>query len=91
MLILALYINSPDVKVLDWLPDFGGSVIRFIGSADFLLTGRGEMRQDPVILPRRTVIALPLVFGPGDIGCCNLVGDELTLPIVGPRRLLRMV
>ena len=52
VLILALYINSPDVKVLYRMPDLLWGIcvilVYWLGRS-FLLTGRGEMRQDPVV------------------------------------------
>ena len=52
VLVLALYINSPEVKVLYHRPDllWGACIVLvyWLGRA-FFLTGRGEMRQDPVI------------------------------------------
>ena len=52
VLVLALYINSPEVKVLYQRPDLLWGVciilVYWLGRA-FFLTGRGEMRQDPVI------------------------------------------
>jgi len=52
VLILALYINSPDVKLLYRRPDLLWGIcvvlVYWLGRA-FFLTGRGEMRQDPVI------------------------------------------
>jgi 4-hydroxybenzoate polyprenyltransferase len=52
VLILALYINSPDVKTLYQRPDLLWGIciilVYWLGRA-FFLTGRGEMRQDPVI------------------------------------------
>lgn len=52
VLVLALYINSPDVKELYQRPDLLWGIcivlVYWLGRA-FFLTGRGEMRQDPVI------------------------------------------
>jgi len=52
VLVLALYINSPEVKTLYRLPDMLWGIciilVYWLGRV-FLLTGRGEMRQDPVI------------------------------------------
>jgi len=52
VLVLALYINSPDVTVLYQRPDLLWGIclalVYWLGRA-FFLTGRGEMRQDPVI------------------------------------------
>ena len=52
VLVLALYINSPDVTILYKRPELLWgiciAVVYWMGRA-FLLTGRGEMRQDPVI------------------------------------------
>jgi len=52
VLVLALYINSPEVKVLYHRPDLLWGIciilVYWLGRA-FFLTGRGEMRQDPVI------------------------------------------
>jgi 4-hydroxybenzoate polyprenyltransferase/phosphoserine phosphatase len=52
VLVLALYINSPDVKILYQRPDMLWGIciilVYWLGRA-FFLTGRGEMRQDPVI------------------------------------------
>ena len=52
VLVLALYINSPDVTILYRRPDMLWGIcialVYWLGRA-FFLTGRGEMRQDPVI------------------------------------------
>jgi 4-hydroxybenzoate polyprenyltransferase/phosphoserine phosphatase len=52
VLVLALYINSPDVTTLYLRPDLLWGIcialVYWLGRA-FFLTGRGEMRQDPVI------------------------------------------
>ena len=52
VLVLALYINSPDVAILYQRPDLLWGIcialVYWLGRA-FFLTGRGEMRQDPVI------------------------------------------
>ena len=52
VLVLALYINSPDVMTLYRRPDLLWGIcialVYWLGRA-FFLTGRGEMRQDPVI------------------------------------------
>ena len=52
VLVLALYINSPDVTILYQRPDMLWGIcialVYWLGRA-FFLTGRGEMRQDPVI------------------------------------------
>lgn len=52
VLVLALYINSPDVITLYQRPDLLWGIciilVYWLGRA-FFLTGRGEMRQDPVI------------------------------------------
>jgi len=52
VLVLALYINSPDVTILYLRPDLLWGIcialVYWLGRA-FFLTGRGEMRQDPVI------------------------------------------
>ena len=52
VLVLALYINSPDVTILYKRPELLWGIcialVYWLGRA-FLLTGRGEMRQDPLI------------------------------------------
>ena len=52
VLVLALYINSPDVTIGYQRPDMLWGIcialVYWLGRA-FFLTGRGEMRQDPVI------------------------------------------
>jgi 4-hydroxybenzoate polyprenyltransferase/phosphoserine phosphatase len=52
VLVLALYISSPEVAVLYRRPEFLWGIcivlVYWLGRA-FCLTGRGEMRQDPVI------------------------------------------
>lgn len=52
VLVLALYINSSDVRTLYRRPDLLWGIcvvlVYWLGRA-FLLTGRGEMRQDPVM------------------------------------------
>ena len=71
VLILALYINSPDVTVLYQRPDLLWGIcvalVYWLGRA-FFLTGRGEMRQDPVIFAATdrnsllTVLLIVLLF-----------------------------
>jgi 4-hydroxybenzoate polyprenyltransferase len=52
VLVLALYINSPDVTMFYRRPDLLWGIciilVYWLGRA-FFLTGRGEMRQDPVV------------------------------------------
>jgi 4-hydroxybenzoate polyprenyltransferase len=52
VLILALYINSPEVTMFYRRPDLLWGIcivlVYWLGRA-FFLTGRGEMRQDPVV------------------------------------------
>ncbi len=61
VLVLALYINSPEVKVLYQRPDLLWGVcivlVYWLGRA-FFLTGRGEMRQDPVVFAATDRISL---------------------------------
>ena len=65
VLVLALYINSPDVTVLYRRPALLWGVcillIYWLGRA-FLLTGRGEMSQDPVIFAAMDPISLATGF-----------------------------
>jgi 4-hydroxybenzoate polyprenyltransferase len=61
VLVLALYINSPEVKLLYRHPEVLWGVcmilVYWLGRA-FFLTGRGEMRQDPVIFAATDRISL---------------------------------
>jgi 4-hydroxybenzoate polyprenyltransferase len=52
VLVLALYINSPEIKLFYQRPDLLWGIcillVYWLGRA-FLITGRGEMQQDPVV------------------------------------------
>jgi hypothetical protein len=61
VVVLALYINSPEVKLLDSRPEVLWGICMILvywrGRA-FFLTGRCEMRQDPVVFAATDRISL---------------------------------
>jgi 4-hydroxybenzoate polyprenyltransferase len=61
VLVLALYINSPDVKSLYRRPDLLWGICMILTywlGRVYFLTGRGEMRQDPVIFAATDWVSL---------------------------------